>query len=90
MRSFIDEAGQDWIVTAREEETPRHHGRWYLLFHPAADTGQALPMPEVQWQTRETAERTILSLSESELRRRLRVVRARTPHRAPLDPAPAA
>lgn len=89
MRSFIDGSGREWIVTAREEETPRHHGRWYLIFHPADKAvGQELPLPEVHWQTRETAERTILSLSAVELRRRLRVAVDRDPHLVPQIPAP--
>ncbi len=91
MRSFTDKSGRDWKVTAREEDTPRHHGRWHLLFHPA-DTavGQELHLPEVQWQTRETAQRTILSMSEVELRRRLEVAQARAPRKVAFNPAPTA
>jgi hypothetical protein len=36
-----------------------------------------LPRPEIRWQTRETAERTLASMSLFELRRRLKVARAR-------------
>jgi hypothetical protein len=87
MRSFIDESGQSWRVAAREEETPRHHGRWHLVFLPAgAEAGSELPLPEVQWQTAETARRTILTMSEVELRRRLKVARARTPYLATSSP----
>lgn len=78
MRSFTDEAGREWVATAHEEETPRHHGRWYLVFRAAdADDEAALAMPEVRWQTRDTAERTIRTMSTDELRRRLGTVRAR-------------
>lgn len=79
MRSFHDAAGREWLAGALEEDTPRHHGRWYLVFRPAAGDGPVLPMPEVRWQTRETAERTVRTMSETELRRRLGVVRARRP-----------
>lgn len=79
MRSLIDEAGMSWRATAREEETTRHHGRWYLVFHPADDPQHLFPLREVRWQTRETAERTILSMSETELARRLQTARARAP-----------
>ena len=72
MKSFTDERGRSWIATAREEQTPRHHGRWYLVFE-AAD-GSELAMPEVRWQTRATAERTLLTMSAFELRRRLHIV----------------
>lgn len=79
MRSFHDAAGREWLADALEEATPRHHGRWYLVFRPAAGDGPVLPMPEVRWQTRETAARTVKTMSETELRRRLAVVRARRP-----------
>lgn len=71
MREFTDERHMRWIATATEEDTPRHHGRWYLVFHPA-DTGTPrLPSPEVRWQTLASAERTIATMSVFELRRRL-------------------
>lgn len=71
MRRFTDEEGREWIASAHEEETPRHHGRWYLVFEPADGAGAAHPMPEVRWQTRRTAERTIKTMAEHELRRRI-------------------
>lgn len=75
MRSFDDEAGAAWTATAREENTPRHHGRWYLVFESA--DGSVIPMPEVRWQTRATAERTLRTMSRFELLRRLHIVRER-------------
>jgi len=77
MRSFQDAAGREWLADAMEEDTPRHHGRWYLVFRPATGDGPVLSMPEVRWQTRETAARTINTMSLAELRRRLAAVRAR-------------
>jgi hypothetical protein len=84
MKSITDEAGAEWTATAREENTPRHHGRWYLVFE-AAD-GSALPMPEVRWQTRATAERTLRTMSPFELLRRLHIVRERALHEAGASP----
>lgn len=90
MRSFMDQEGRGWIATAREEETPRHHGRWHFVFHTdALPTNLELALPEVRWQSRETAERTILTMSENELLRRLAVARARVPQ-ITVEPAPAA
>jgi hypothetical protein len=86
MRQFTDEAGAAWVASAREERTPRHHQRWYLVFHPAADDSSLLAMPEVRWQTSATAERTLRTMSEFELRRRLHTVR----ERALLTPRPKA
>jgi hypothetical protein len=81
MRSFHDDAGAAWTADAAEEDTPRHHGRWILVFRDGS--GQAVhPMPEVRWQNRRTALRTIAAMSEFELRRRLLNVRGRLPRDA--------
>lgn len=78
MKEFADETGSRWVASAREEQTPRHHGRWFLVFHPAHDDSAPLSMPEVRWQTRATAARTLQTMSDFELRRRLHVVRERS------------
>jgi hypothetical protein len=82
---FADEAGRDWVATAREENTPRHHTRWYLVFHPAGSETTIYPMPEVKWQTYETAERTLRTMSVFELRRRLATALSRAGEPAPAD-----
>ncbi len=82
MRKFTKEDGTDWIATAREEATPRHHGRWYLVFHPDGEGAATYPMQEVRWQTFQSAERTISTMSLFELRKRLDAALAR----APLEP----
>jgi hypothetical protein len=71
MRTFDDLEGRSWTAEVREERTPRHHGRWYLCFTPGDGSGPTLPMPEVRWQTRQTGERTLRTMAEFELRRRL-------------------
>lgn len=76
MRTFIDVEGHTWVAEAREEKTPRHHGRWYLVFRPATGAG-LYELPEVRWQTRSSAERILNTMSTFELRRRLKTVRAR-------------
>lgn len=76
MRTFTDVAGNEWVAEAREENTPRHHGRWYLVFRPATGA-QLYEMPEVRWQTRSSADRILNTMSTFELRRRLKSVRAR-------------
>lgn len=85
MREFLDEQGDAWVASAREEQTPRHHGRWYLVFHAAAAEDGLLPMPEVRWQTRATAERTLRTMSDFELRRRLTAARSRAARGASAD-----
>ena len=74
MKTFQDEHGGTWVATAREESTPRHHGRWYLVFHPTSDEDRLLAMPEVRWQTYASARRTLATMSDFELRRRLHLL----------------
>jgi hypothetical protein len=90
MKTFTDEHGTAWTASAREEETPRHHTRWYLVIEGPDDA--LFPVPEVRWQTRATAERTLRTMSDFELRRRLSIVRERAalePGASPADGAPA-
>jgi hypothetical protein len=77
MKTFKDESGQIWVATATREDTQRHHGTWYLIFHPEGDFTRKLDVGEVRWQTRATAERTLRTMSEFELRRRLQSAIAR-------------
>lgn len=77
MRTFQSETGDRWVAGAREEDTPRHHGRWYMILHPESQPDTVLPLPEVRWQTRATAERTLATMSLFELRRRLDIARRR-------------
>lgn len=88
MRSFTDASGREWIATAREEVTPRHHGRWYLVLHEPGNAGRALDVRDVHWQSRATAERTLRTISEFELRRRLRIALDRRPGDRPDEPVP--
>jgi hypothetical protein len=74
MKSFQDETGNPWVASAREEQTPRHHGRWYLVIHPAGQPERLRPMAEVRWQSRASAQRTLATMSDFELRRRLHVL----------------
>jgi len=79
MRTFTDSDNHEWVATAREEPTPRYHGRWSLAFHPADDPTNLLFMPEVRWHTRSAAEHAIRAMSLFELRRRLLNLRGRVP-----------
>jgi len=77
MKTFRDDSGQNWVATATREDTQRHHGTWYLIFHPEGDLAKKLDVAEVRWQTRATAERTLRTMSDFELRRRLKSAIAR-------------
>ncbi|MEJ2215046.1 MAG: hypothetical protein P8099_00385 [Gemmatimonadota bacterium] len=82
MVTFKDDEGREWVATAREEDTPRHHGRWYLILHPADAVEPEVTVPEVRWQTSRSAERTLETMSSFELRRRLRLGLGRRRERA--------
>lgn len=77
MKRFNAEDGREWVATAREEDTPRHHGRWFLVLHPAGADEPELAVPEIRWKSRHTAERTLRTMSDFELRRRLRIAARR-------------
>ncbi len=72
MKTFLTEDGERWVATAEREQTERHHGVWYLVFHPEGDDQTRLPVFDIRWQTRATAQRTLKTMSDFELRRRLR------------------
>lgn len=84
MKSFQTENGERWVAGAAREDTERHHGVWYMVFHREGNVSERLPVGEVRWQTRATAERTLLTMSDFELRRRLQSAIAR--HEAGLGP----
>jgi hypothetical protein len=73
MKTFEGEDGREWLAEPAEEDVPRHHGRWYMILRPANEAGPTMALPEVRWQTRHTAERSIRAMSDFELRRRLRM-----------------
>jgi len=76
MKRFIDDDGSAWLATVERENTPRHHGRYYLVFQDEA-TGNRLVMPEVRWGTAASGERILRTMSDFELKRRLNIVRTR-------------
>jgi hypothetical protein len=71
MITFEDDRGGRWIASVREEDTPRHHGRWYLVIQPESDESVLYPLTDIRWQTERTADRTLKTMSVFELRRRL-------------------
>lgn len=77
MKTFRAENGEAWVASAEREETERHHGIWFMVFHREGDSSERLPLFDVRWQTRATAERTLLTMSDFELRRRLKSAVAR-------------
>ena len=72
MRTFLDEDGSLWQVDVAERPGGDYKGRFHLMLRPDGEDGQGLELPEVRWNSRYTAERTVRTMSDVELRRRLR------------------
>jgi hypothetical protein len=80
MREFTDADGRRWLASAREEPSVDYKGRYFLVLQPVdGETrgAEELELAEVRWNGARTAARTIATMSEVELRRRLRQARGR-------------
>lgn len=74
MREFADLNGNGWtasVATAHGPDYPDYKGRFYLVMTPKEGGGEVSLM-DVRWNSDRTAERTLLTMSVVELRRRLR------------------
>ena len=71
MREFTDGGGAAWTATVRERTGPDYKGRFYFWFEPKGG-GDGAALLDVRWNSARTAERTLDTMSEVELRRRLR------------------
>jgi hypothetical protein len=79
MRSFSDATGQVWTAHAIEAQGVDYKGRWILNFsQEGSDASAPIPLQDVRWNSESTAERTLQTISDVELRRRLRIVLGRT------------
>ncbi len=78
MRRFKDDGGVEWVATVGAEGGGDYKGRFYLILRRAGSAdGDALALADVRWNTRKTADRTLKTMSSSELRRRLHSARGR-------------
>ena len=84
MRSFQDESGRTWIASVRERPGHDYKGRYSFVFAPAGqNSGDPIELADVRWNSLKTAQRTLATTSDVELRRRLRSARGRASTRAP-------
>ena len=80
MREFTDAGGRSWRASAREEPSVDYKGRYFLVLEPSdGGAGETLAVREVRWNSERTAARTIATMSDVELRRRLRMALGRKP-----------
>ena len=85
-REFSDSEGEAWVATVRERPGADYKGRYYFFARPAeASEEEGVALVDIRWNSRRTAERTLRTMSEVELRRRLRSARGRD--RAPSSTA---
>lgn len=78
MRRFEDEAGRVWEAGVRGTPGRDFKGRYYFVARPAdGDEGQELALGDIRWNSERTAARTLRTMSDVELRRRLRQARGR-------------
>ena len=79
MREFADENGQVWVGTVQEEPGDDYKGRFCFVFRAESESeADPVCLTDVRWNSQRTAERTLRTMSDVELRRRLRSARGRS------------
>jgi hypothetical protein len=72
VREFNDDHGNSWTATVSVRKGLDYKGRYSLVFHPTGEPEPLLNLADVRWNSEKTALRTVETMSEVELRRRLR------------------
>jgi hypothetical protein len=84
VREFESEDGRPWIAEARRLQELDFKGRYQLVFRPRGGGPDVeVHADEVRWNSDHTASRTLRTMSEVELRRRLRNALGRVVHGSP-------
>ena len=83
MRKFLDSDGRAWVAAVRSEAGLDFKGRHHLYFHPEDAEDNGCELLDVRWNSQGTAERTLATMSDVELRRRLRSALGRGSKPAP-------
>lgn len=77
MREFEDRNGDRWTASVREEKGTDYKGRFYLVMRREGGDDE-VALVDIRWNSRGTARRTLETMSEVELRRRLRQATGRS------------
>jgi len=72
VRDFTDAEGRAWHASVLEEAGTDYKGRLYLVLAPRDGGGSTVTLDDVRWNSERAARRSLDSMSEVELRRRLR------------------
>lgn len=80
IREFEDEGGTVWVVGIKARPGLDFKGRYYFVARPESGGEEdEVALDDVRWNSEKTARRTLRTMSEVELRRRLRQARGRAP-----------
>jgi len=78
MREFKDEHGRSWTAGVLERPGLDFKGRFSFVARPVgAESEEEIELHDVRWNSELSARRTLQTMSEVELRRRLRSARGR-------------
>ncbi len=83
MREFNDEQGRSWTASVGNRDGLDYKGRYFFVFHPTGEEAPRLRLEDVRWNSEKTARRTLETMSDVELRRRLRSARGRAARPVP-------
>jgi hypothetical protein len=73
VRLFVDDSGNQWEVSVKSRSGPDHKGRHHFVARPlGGDFDSEVELRDIRWNSERTARRTLETMSEVELRRRLR------------------
>jgi len=77
VRRFSDESGIEWVAAVQGREGVDYQGRFHFVARRADGSGGEVALEDLRWNSEATARRTLETMSEVELRRRLRSARGR-------------
>jgi hypothetical protein len=76
MRQFTDHQENQWTACVHRADGPDYKGRYVMVLEN--DLGQSIALNDIRWNTEKTAYRTLQTMSDVELRRRLRSATGRS------------
>lgn len=73
MRTFEDHDGRRWVAEVASRPGLDYKGRFYWVMRPEDGAEEdAVALRDIRWNSERTARRTLATMSDVELRRRLR------------------
>jgi hypothetical protein len=78
VREFVDEQGERWIVGVGERPGINYKGRIRFEARLQGEHGRVVELNDVRWNSEKNARRTLETMSEVELARRVRWARERS------------